>query len=217
MFPLEYQISSLKQIILTMRSKFDISDYDDRYFKWHRDYTRDYAIRTMDWYIKLYNPTSVVDFGCGVGAYLESALNNDILDILGFDIGGDVVKKYTEPSIHPYIQYLDCTKELFIEKNYDCVISLETGEHIETESSDQFVLNIVGFSKKTGTILFSAAPPGQTGTGHINCQTKEFWIEKFSTHSWNVDKETTDFIKSNWSNLKAPDYIVKNLIVFKYK
>lgn len=198
-----------------MANEFDISHYDDRYFKWHKDKTRDYAIRNMDWYIKEFKPTSVIDYGCGIGAYLESALSNNIINIKGFDIGGDNVKMHTEKSVQPYIKYLDCTLPLITEI-YDCTISLETGEHIEPIMSDQFVLNIVNSTKKTGTILFSAAQPGQGGSGHINCQTKEFWKEKFLRNSFSYDKKLTDFITKNWAIQNAPDYIINNLIVFRH-
>jgi 2-polyprenyl-3-methyl-5-hydroxy-6-metoxy-1,4-benzoquinol methylase len=198
-----------------MANKFDITQYDDRYFKWHRDHTRNYAIKNMDWYINQFKPASIIDYGCGIGAYLESGLNNGITKLKGYDIGGDYVKKYTEKSVQPYIEYLDCTLPLITDE-YDCVISLETGEHIETKSSDQFVLNIANSTKKDGTILFSAAQPGQGGSGHINCQPKSFWIEKFAIHSFIYDEPLTKQILKEWSLQKVPDYIINNLIVFRY-
>ena len=198
-----------------MDIKFDISHYDDRYFKWHKDHTSGYAIKNMDWYVTQFKPQSVIDYGCGIGAYLESALNHGITNIKGFDIGGDYVKRYTEESVQPYIEYLDCTLPLITEE-YDCTISLETGEHIEPITTDQFVLNIVNSTKKTGTILFSAAQPGQGGSGHINCQTREFWMEKFKVHSFMYDENLTKLITKEWETQGAPDYIINNLIVFKY-
>jgi len=203
-----------KKIILKMENEFDISHYDDRYFKWHKVNTRKYAIDTMNWYINEFKPLSVIDYGCGIGAYLEAALQNGLTNIKGFDIGGENVKKYTENSVLPYIEYIDCTLPLKTSK-YDCCISLETAEHIETKFSEQFVTNIVNSTKETGTILFSAAQPGQNGSGHINCQPKEFWIEKFSLLSFVFDEKVTEYIKDNWSKLNAPKYIINNLIVFK--
>ena len=199
-----------------MANKFDITQYDDRYFKWHRDHTRNYAIKNMDWYIKKFKPHSIIDYGCGIGAYLEAALANKITKIKGFDIGGDYVKKYTEKSVQPYIEYVDCTLQMSTGA-YDCAISLETGEHIEPSASDQFVSNIASSTKKTGTILFSAAQPGQNGTGHINCQTKDFWKEKFKAHHFVCDQALTLLISREWSVQKAPEYIVNNLIVFTHQ
>lgn len=195
---------------------FDIINYDERYFKWHRDNTRDYAIKTMNWYIQEFKPKSIIDYGCGIGAYLESALINDIYDIKGFDIGGDNVKKFTDEAVIKYIEYTDCTKPIST-KYYDCVISLETGEHIETESSEQFVKNICNSTKRDGVIIFSAAQPGQSGTGHINCQEKIFWKERFLFNSFVYDDLLTEYITDNWSRLGAPIYIKNNLMIFKYK
>ncbi len=198
------------------KNKFNLSDYDDRYFKWHKDHTRTYAIKNMDWYIDKYKPTSVIDYGCGIGVYLESALSKGITKLKGFDIGGEYVKKYTENCVQPFIEYLDCTKPILTEK-YDCVISLETGEHIETQFSEAFIQNIINSTDTFGTILYSAAQPGQGGTGHINCQTKDFWISIFNKHGFVYDENLTRVITEAWSNLKAPVYIINNLIVLKRK
>jgi len=203
-----------KKIILKTMEKFDINKYNDRYYRWHKENTRNYIIKTMDWFIINYKPKSVIDYGCGIGAYLESCLKMGVENIKGFDIGGDYVKKYTNKKVIPFIEYIDCTIPLVTEK-YDCVISLETGEHIETKLSNQFIENIVNSTNDKGIIIFSAAQPGQNGTGHINCQTKDFWLKIFNNYSYTQEDEITNDIIKNWSILGAPTYIVDNLIVLK--
>jgi len=198
-----------------MKNDFNIKNYNDRYYKWFKDHTVKYILKTMNWYIDKYKPNSIIDYGCGIGIYLESGLYKGITKLKGFDIGGEYVKKYTNKEIQPYIEYVDCTKLIKTEK-YDCTISLETGEHLEPSGTDNFVTNIVNSTNKNGTILFSAAQPGQNGTGHINCQTKEFWIDKFSKHNFIFNKKLTNYISYEWTILKAPDYICNNLIVLKY-
>ena len=59
---------------------------------------------------------------------------------------------------------------------------LEVAEHIETARSEQLVQNICSLSDQY--ILFSAAPPGQGGVGHINEQPWEFWINLFEKRGW---------------------------------
>jgi 2-polyprenyl-3-methyl-5-hydroxy-6-metoxy-1,4-benzoquinol methylase len=196
--------------------KFNLKEYNDRYYKWHYDNTRNYIIKTMDWYMDTYKPNSVIDYGCGIGSYLESAMNKGVEKIKGFDIGGEYVKKYTNKNVIPFIEYLDCTKPLITDK-YDCTISLETGEHIETELSESFVKNITDSTSDKGIILYSAAQPNQNGTGHINCQTKEFWIKIFEKNNFQKEIELTKHISDNWFRLGAPNYICNNLIVFKKK
>lgn len=193
-------------------SKFKLEVYDDRYFKWHHIVTRNYATKTMNWFIDTYKPESIIDFGCGIGAYLESGLNKGITKLKGYDIGGDSLLPYINESIKEFIEFEDCTQIIDSEK-YDCVISLETGEHIEPSGSDNFIDNLCNSTKDKGLILFSAAPPGQSGTGHINCQPKSFWLEKFESRGFIEDEKITEFIVKNWKLLGAPDYICSNLIV----
>ena len=52
---------------------FDIDLYNDEFFEWHLKYAREYSMVTMDWLLEFVPFKSVVDFGCGIGSYLESA------------------------------------------------------------------------------------------------------------------------------------------------
>lgn len=155
---------------------FDLSLYNEDFFLWHHKYVRESSIRAMNWYIKEYGPKSVIDFGCGIGSYLEPAFDKG-LKIQGYDIS-DKARKYTPDRIAPFIEYRDCTKRITTGK-FDCVISFETAEHIEPSGTDQFVDNILQAVGER--LLFTAAPPGQLGTGHINLQPKEFWMDKFKS------------------------------------
>ena len=60
-------------------------------------------------------------------------------------------------------------------------------------------------------LLFTAAPPGQQGTGHINMKAKEYWIDKFSELDYLP--MVTKGIRENWARIGAPKYICDNLIV----
>lgn len=188
--------------------EFDISLYNDEFFEWHLKYAREYSIRTMDWYIEKYKPRHVVDFGAGIGSYLESACNHDLF-IRGYEIS-PVANKYTPYDVKPYVFYQDCTLPVDDGTLYDTVLSLESAEHIEPSGTDQFISNLIQATGKH--LLFTAAPPGQLGTGHINLRPREFWIEQF-TKTLAYDEALTKDISDNWRRLGAPDYICNNLIV----
>lgn len=192
-----------------MSGKFDISLYDEDFFLWHKIHAREYSIRNMDWYIERYKPETISDFGCGIGSYLESAHNHNKY-FVGFEIS-DTAQRYTPEHIQPFIHYRDCSKPILTLKA-DCVISFETAEHIEPEGTDQFILNLVSATGKR--LLFTAAPPGQEGAGHINCRPKQFWIDEFSKHL-KYNPELSDEIAAIWGLQGAPWYIVNNLIVFE--
>jgi hypothetical protein len=192
-----------------MPDKFDISLYNSEFFQWHQTHAREYSIRTMDWYIQKYKPSSVADFGCGIGSYLESAHNHKI-PVVGFDIAEEA-RALTPIAIRPFIRYFDCTKPIALLTPYHTVISFETAEHINPSGTDIFVDNLV--CATGNTLLFTAAPPGQDGTGHINLHPREFWVDKISkriTYNESITKDISD----NWRNIGAPKYICDNLIVF---
>ena len=169
---------------------------------------------TMDWLLEFVPFRSVVDFGCGIGSYLESAFARNITKIKGYDIGGDYAKKYTPEHIQPFIEYLDCTKPMVTEK-YDCVISFETAEHIEPSGTNQFCDNLVNALGEHGYLFFTGAPEGQDGCGHINCQSKAFWMLKFTERNLEFDAVLTAVVYQEWKRLGAPNYICDNLLVFK--
>lgn len=193
--------------------KFDQSLYNDDFFAWHDKYARQYSLKTMDWYVDTYRPQSVCDFGCGIGSYIESAYLKGIEKCKGYDIGGDYARKYTPEYIQRFIEYRDCTDPIY-EDQYDCVISFETAEHIDPAGSGRFVQNIVSACKQNRLILFTAAPPGQEGCGHINCQPKDFWISLFRGLGAVPHDSHTRYVAKAWGGLGCPGYIKNNLIIF---
>lgn len=187
---------------------FDISLYNDEFFDWHLKYARSYQLVTFMWYLSEYKPASVIDFGCGIGSYLEAAKANGITRLKGIDIS-DAARAYTPESVRDYIEYKDCTLPIEVGQ-YDCVLSFETAEHIDPAGTDQFITNIKNAASKY--ILFTAAPPGQDGCGHINMHPREWWVDKFGL---NVDEAMTRNVSTEWFNLGCPSYISGNLIIFK--
>lgn len=190
--------------------KFDISLYNDEFFEWHLKHVHKSSVRCMEWYCEQYEPKSVLDLGCGIGSYLLGALNKglSINHVYGIEISGHA-EKYTDERIKPSIVYESVIGRR--SANWKCVICFEVAEHIEPIDSDDLIQGIAHASN--GRILFSAAPPGQDGTGHINCQPKEYWIDLFAKCGRTPLESITEHIAANWKRLGAPDYIVKNLIV----
>lgn len=193
---------------------FDLSIYNDEFFKWHHEYTREYAINFMNWYIDKYNPMSIIDFGCGLGSFLEAGYNKGLRKLLGYEIGGEFAKKYTNPTIQKFIKYTDCTVPLRLSK-YDCVISIETAEHIDPMNTAQFIDNLVNSYADGGTILFTAAPPEQAGCGHINCLPREVWLEKFSKRRFELNQTKLDEMLIKMKEFGVPPYIISNFMVLE--
>ena len=55
---------------------------------------------------------------------------------------------------------------------------LERMEHIDESFVDLVAYQVARCVK--GTLIWTAAQPGQGGIGHINCQTREYWDKKIT-------------------------------------
>jgi len=146
------------------KAKSDNFDYDKM-----DDDERPFSINLAKWIKKYFKPKEVVDIGCGSGLYVNS-LRDQKIKAVGYDINPVVKGK----------KYL--TKKSIFDVNHksELIICLEVAEHIETKYNDEIVKSLYNNLKPGGTLIFTAAFPGQQGIGHINCQLKEYWLEKFT-------------------------------------
>src|SRR5262245_46446109 len=133
--------------------------YTTRFFESMQGGSQKSAQVVVPMLVDLLNPESVVDIGCGSGAWL-SVFQEYGLDILGVD--EQYVLDLASLQIQPdCFQSADLSKPLNLGKAFDLVISLEVAEHIDAESADRFIDNLVSCGS---IIFFSAAIPLQGGT-----------------------------------------------------
>ena len=176
--------------------------YNDDFFKWHFKYVHEQSIKVGIEFVLSHKFKSIVDYGCGIGSYLQGAYEYGA-KIKGYEISEDA-RIYTSKEIQPFIEYKDF---LTIDpQRYDVCICIEVAEHIDPNRSRRLVDILC---RSSDYIIFSAAPPGQEGTGHINCQPREFWIKLFKEKDF---KLTATKLKS-WES--EPDYVLKNLMVYE--
>jgi len=74
-----------------------------------------------------------------------------------------------------------CADSLFsLGMRHELVISFEVAEHIPPQFHPQLIRSLAEASSKY--LIFSAARPGQGGTGHVNesMHRAEWWIERFA-------------------------------------
>ena len=217
-------------------NNFNIEQYSDQFIK--NLYTKDFHDHHIKYFrkknynmgkviLELYNFNSVIDFGCSIGSFLEPFLEKNKI-IKGYEYCYEESLNGIRQvnGLDKFIEFGDVTKEIQTDNKYDCVVSIEVAEHIPTEYSEQMVINLVNVSKKF--ILFTAALPGQGGTGHINCQPKEFWIKIFEKHGYehniNEEQKIRNYCKpSNKSDGTEEDFpyvwehVYNNLMIFTKK
>lgn len=127
--------------------------------------------------LKRLQPKSVVDFGCGLGTFLNVFKKNGVREVLGIDgswVDKNKLYQYIDPK--EFLEH-DLEKEISLNKKYDLVISLEVAEHLSENAADTFIQNLLQAGE---LIVFSAAIPLQGGQDHINEQWLTYWEEKFA-------------------------------------
>jgi len=117
---------------------------------------------------------SVLDVGCGLGQFLEVFKDHGAEKILGLD-GAHVPQDQLRlwPS---EFRATDLSKPFWLDRVFDLAISLEVAEHLPESSAEGFVRSL---ARHAPAVLFSAAIPGQGGTGHVNCQWPSYWAALF--------------------------------------
>jgi len=117
---------------------------------------------------------SVVDVGCGVGAWAAKFLAAGVPDVWGVD--GDYVDR-CELRI-PADRFIarDLSKPLQVGRTFDLAVCLEVGEHLPESRARGFVSDLTSLAP---CVLFSAAVPHQGGARHINEQYLPYWVRLF--------------------------------------
>jgi tryptophanyl-tRNA synthetase len=135
------------------------------------------------------NIKSLVDFGCGNGFYSQNL--KDVLDNLKCYDGNP----YTNQITNGLCQVLDFTQPFDLKNQFDCVISLEVGEHIPNQFESVFLNNITSHSNNI--IILSWAIPNQPGDGHINCKDNDYIINEMSKRGFIYDDEESQKVRIN--------------------
>lgn len=147
--------------------------------------------------IDRYQPSTVVDVGAGEGwfskAFAERGVAATTVD--GPWIDTDITVDFATP---PYPTL----------GPFDLAVCLEVAEHIDAASGDELVAWLCALAP---VVAFSAAIPGQGGTGHVNEQPPGYWADRFEAHGrlgsgalrWAV-----------WDNPDVEPWYAQNLLIF---
>lgn len=157
--------------------------------------------------MRIVNPASVLDVGCGIGTWLKVFEENGINDYLGVD--GDYVDRDMLKISAERFQPHDLTKTFTLNRKFDLVVSLEVAEHILEQSALAYIESLV----KHGDVhLFSAAVPGQGGQNHVNEQWPEYWQKKFAKFGFYFH----DVIRPEiWDNERVDFWYKQNMFLVK--
>lgn len=153
--------------------------YDDKFFNEIVDGATRSARLMAPLVIRLAHPKSVIDIGCGEGAWLKSFVELGVEDVLGID------GAYVDPGRllieKTKFQAMDLSRPEPLGRTFDLAMSLEVAEHLPARVAASFVEMLV---KAAPLVVFSAAIPNQGGTHHVNEQWPTYWERLFSRHGY---------------------------------
>jgi hypothetical protein len=129
--------------------------------------------------VPLLGVSSVLDVGCGRGAWLREWQNAGVRIAQGVD--GPYVRQQSLLIPVEDFTAVDLSRKFDLGRRYDLVSSLEVAEHLSRASSETFVSSLVAHAD---LVLFSAATPGQGGVDHINERPLSFWQDIFETRGY---------------------------------
>ena len=153
------------------------------------------AVRLAEYIRTHMKPHRFIDFGCSSGLYLREIKHAlPAIESFGFEFSKDAV----DHALCADVINFDLTNRLdTVKKPNTLGLCLEVLEHIDDTYWKDVLLNITNLSD---IIIFSAAIPGQGGTGHINCRNKIDWIRRFHELGWVIDLDATKHLLSYMTN-----------------
>lgn len=156
--------------------------------------------------LDLVAPKSIIDVGCGRGAWLKTFAEGGVHDILGID--GPWVKAEDLLITEKAFIVRDLVRKFTVGRSADLVMSLEVAEHLDSSAADSFV---TALTDTAPVVLFSAAIPFQGGTDHVNEQWPAYWEEKFRAHGY----VPVDAIRRHiWKNESVAFFYAQNMLLY---
>lgn len=125
------------------------------------------------------NAESVVDFGCGRGAWLAEWREAGVEDVCGLD--GVYVDRAQLAIPEAGFRAVDLTKPQDLGRRFDLAQSLEVGEHLPESAASTLVASMCAHADR---IVFSAAVNGQGGEFHVNEQPLAYWQDLFAAQGY---------------------------------
>jgi hypothetical protein len=95
---------------------------------------------------------------------------------------------------------------------FDLAYCFEVAEHLETALGDELVRFC---AIQAPLVVFTAAPPGQGGTGHKNEQPRSYWIDRFGAHGMRYDEDTSRKLADGFRRESVRStWLVENVMAF---
>jgi SAM-dependent methyltransferase len=180
--------------------------YDEAFFQEQISDSYRSAREVVPVVLEMVRPRSVIDVGCGVGAWLAAFRENGVEEVVGVD--GDYVRQdmlmIPRESFVPH----DLQRPYAAGRTFDMAVSLEVAEHLPPSVGEAFVKSLTALAP---LVLFSAAVPGQGGVSHVNEQWQDYWARLFEAEGFTA----IDCVRPRiWDNARVRWWYAQNTILY---
>ena len=151
-------------------------------------------------------PRSVVDLGCGLGAWLAVFKERGVEDVLGYD--GPWVDRSKLLVAPGEFVGADLRDPLEVDRRFDLAICLEVAHVLEPECAAPIVATL---AHAAPVVVFSAGIPGQGGSTQLNEQWPEYWAGLFAQHGYAA---SDPFRFALWNEPDVKWWFAQNMLAF---
>jgi len=180
--------------------------YNDQFFDYLTERSLQSARVVIPNLLNFVNPKSVIDIGCGQGAWLRAFQECGIKIVYGLD-GPYIIqsKLLIDPANFGMV---DLSQPFEIEGQYELAVCLEVAEHVPAKAARSLIRTLTTASP---LVLFSAAIPGQGGTYHVNEQWPAYWKALFAEHGF----QRLDLIRPRvWQDKRVQWWYRQNIFLY---
>ncbi|WP_292290424.1 methyltransferase domain-containing protein [Marivita sp.] len=180
--------------------------YDTEYHAALEEGSRRSAEIVLPMVLDALDPKSLVDVGCGSGAWAKAASDWGTDDVLGID-GPWVAQETLRIPVENFVA-ADIGQPLGLGRRFDLALCLEAAEHLPESAAETLVGNLTALSP---VILFSAALPGQGGEGHVNEALPSYWCRHFEAKGYTC----LDVLRGRiWDIPQVEPWYRQNILLF---
>jgi SAM-dependent methyltransferase len=182
------------------------TQYSPGYYEWQQAGARRSAAVVAPLLQERLRPRSIVDIGCGPGAWVATWRELGVTDAWGVDAAHVRSAGLLFPA-ECFVEH-DLRLPLALERRFDLVLSLEVAQHLPEKHVPGFLDTLTGLGP---AILFSAAVPHQGGDNHVNEQWQSWWAERLRLRGF----EPRDVVRpAVWNDERVDWWYAQNALLY---
>lgn len=168
----------------------------------HGKMPEDAAEPIVDWLTARFQPKTVLDVGCGGGAFLRRFKRNGAHTI-GMDL-----KPARPEGVDDYrsVNLAMCEHQAF--PKADLTICAEVAEHLPASVSAPLVRRLC---ESSGVVVFGGGIPAQGGLGHINERWPSYWAARFAEYGY---EPHSDLRVHLWNDDSVAPWYAQDLLIY---